>query len=248
MKSLQTLKNHIDTRNSTALVGMSAPAQPAICFEPDDNVRTLFNNLFRQLRVIFPAITAHIKTQAELDELRQQWTRAFAENGINSKSVIEIGLQRARMSESPFLPSPGQFVVWCREGATQLAGLPDAEAVMDEFRRYSKNRGQYPSAEIFPWSHPVMYWIVTDMRHAMYQYNHTDSELLKFADRHLSKWGKKLLSGQPVPAPKVQLPNLKRPPTTVAEKGLSTPETEAKGKAWLDEIRLRSAWKNITTK
>ncbi|RLM26522.1 hypothetical protein BIY29_05550 [Brenneria alni] len=247
MKSLRSLKKHIDAHNGAALASMSSPVQPAICFEPDDNVRSLFNNLFRQLRVIFPAISAHIKTQAELDELRQQWTRAFAENGINSKLVIDVGLQRARISESPFLPSPGQFVVWCREGATQLAGLPSAEDVMAEFRRYSKNRGQFSSAEEFPWSHPVMYWIVTDMRQAMYQYNHTDGELLKFAERQLSKWGKKILSGQPIPAPKVQIPNLKRPPPTVAEKGLSTPETEAKGKAWLDALRQRNARKNITT-
>ncbi|NKI74183.1 DNA replication protein [Dickeya sp. CFBP 2040] len=247
MKSIQSIQRHVGNRNSAALAAMAAPQQNPICFEPDANVRQLFNSLFRQLRVIFPAVNAHIKTQAELDELRQQWTRAFAENGINTPVLIQVGLQRARLSETPFLPSPGQFIAWCREGGSQLAGLPDVDAVMAEFQRYSAQRGFYATPECFPWSAPIMFWLVTDMRRAMLQYNHTTDELRKVAERLLKKWEKKVMTGQPIPAPKTQLADLRRPPTIGAELGIATAETDVRGQEFLNAIRARHPRRNTTT-
>lgn len=247
MKGIQSIQRHVGNRNGAALAAMSAPQQNPICFEPDANVRQLFNGLFQQLRVIFPAVNAHIKTQAELDELRQQWTRAFAENGINTAALIQMGLRRARLSESPFLPSPGQFIAWCREGSSQLAGLPDVESVMAEFQRYSAQRGFYATPECFPWSVPIMFWLVTDMRRAMLQYNHTAGELRKVAERLLKQWEKKILAGQPIPAPKTQLADLRRPPTIGAEQGIATEKTEARGQEFLNAIRARHSRGNATT-
>ncbi|STQ44533.1 Replication protein P [Ewingella americana] len=50
---------------------------------------------------------------------------AFAENGIRSREQLSAGMQFARASGTPFGPSPGQFIEWCKKGAHKAAGLPD---------------------------------------------------------------------------------------------------------------------------
>ncbi|UKY39252.1 hypothetical protein KFZ74_22465 (plasmid) [Pantoea dispersa] len=47
---------------------------------------------------------------------------AFVENGIASKEQLSAGVQRARTSGSPFWPSPGEFIQWCRKGEYSAAG------------------------------------------------------------------------------------------------------------------------------
>ncbi|WP_252099189.1 replication protein P, partial [Escherichia coli] len=37
----------------------------------------------------------------------------------------------ARRQNRPFLPSPGQFVAWCREEASVIAGLPNVSELVD---------------------------------------------------------------------------------------------------------------------
>ncbi|WP_407568592.1 replication protein P [Pantoea sp. GABEPS69] len=34
-------------------------------------------------------------------------------------------MKHARASGSPFRPSPGQFINWCKDGENGAAGLPD---------------------------------------------------------------------------------------------------------------------------
>jgi hypothetical protein len=67
---------------------------------------------------------------------KQQWIATFAENGIRSREQLVAGMQKARASVSPFWPSPGQFVAWCREGKGPL-GVSPAD-VMAEFWKWRK--------------------------------------------------------------------------------------------------------------
>ncbi|HHO0151471.1 TPA: replication protein P, partial [Enterobacter asburiae] len=129
----------------------------------------LVDSLFRQLKQIFPASTqTNLKTDADEKTAKRQWIAAFSENGIRTREQLSAGVRHARASESPFWPSPGQFIKWCKDSGTVLGiGLAD---VMNEFHRYSREKGLHTGgAEAFPWSHDVMYWIVTDTRRAMYQ-------------------------------------------------------------------------------
>jgi len=127
----------------------------------------LFNEVFSQLRVIFPALNATIKTRQALDDMRRQWVRAFAEQGIHSNQQIQAGLCIAREQQSPFAPSPGQFVEWCGQGLARLWQLPDEQTLMREFRTYCARRGGYPSAEDYPFSSDALYWLVTTLYDAM---------------------------------------------------------------------------------
>ena len=205
------------------------------------DARMLFNRFFQKLRIIFPSTVNNIKTQDELDELRRQWTTAFAENRVVNWQQIELGLQRARRCKRPFLPSPGVFIAWIREGQNQRAGLPDVDSVMAEFHRYCALRDNYASPEQFPWKAPVMYWIVVDLRRAMLQYKHPEAIIRKMAERQLKHWLKKIHAGQEVPKPMVRLPDQRLPETTGAKLGLVNARTEAQGRAMLNAIRQRVA-------
>lgn len=74
----------------------------------------VLNVVIKSLRSIFPGWKAAIKTQVELDNLKQQWLIAFIENNIKTDTQIQRGLAAARLSTSSFLPSIGQFIDWCK--------------------------------------------------------------------------------------------------------------------------------------
>lgn len=180
----------------------------------NNEIEKNFNILFMQLKQVFPAITTLIKTQLDLDEFKNQWLLAFKENGIRRIEQFNAGMVIARKQNSPFVPSPGQFIAWCKEEQSSLLGLPTVNQVMKEFKRYNANRLDYQSAELFPWAYPIMYWIVTDLRKNMLQYNQSGLEVEKRAEYLLNQWVKKLSRGEKVPEIRVQIENKVATPYT----------------------------------
>ena len=80
--------------------------------------------------------------------------------------------------------------------------------VMNEFHRYSREKGMHTGgAERFPWSHPVMYWVVTDTRRAMYQRQLSEAETEKYAAKKLEDWALKVAAGEQIPSPVLALEN-----------------------------------------
>lgn len=63
---------------------------------------------------------------------------AFLENGITTMEQVNAGMRHARASESPFWPSHGQFIKWCKDSKMVLGVTIDD--VMAEFHRYSKEK------------------------------------------------------------------------------------------------------------
>lgn len=177
--------------------------------ESERFVASVINHLFLQLQVVFPAAMAAFKPGAELDELRRQWTRALVEAGTTSPEQIAAGMKIARQQTRPFLPSPGQFVAWCRDGALGLPTLDEAE---EEFKNYCRNRDLYSCPTQYPWRHDVLYWIVPDVHRQMRQYNYTAGEVRKSLDARLQKWAAKLARGETIPPRRVQIENKSRPP------------------------------------
>ncbi|WP_145517485.1 replication protein P [Yersinia mollaretii] len=207
----------------------------------------LVDALFRQLKQVFPAASlVNLRSEQEESAAKKQWIAAFAENGICTREQLSAGMRHARSIESPFWPSPGQFIGWCKQGARQAAGLPDVDAVMVEFQRYCARRDGFDSPEQFPWQAPVLYWIVIEMRTAMLQYNHSETDLRKMAERKLKSWAKRIDAGYAVPQPVLQLPDLQPPETIGGRLGQVTARTEALGKAMLDSIRQRIASESKT--
>ena len=157
----------------------------------------IFNVLFTQLKATFPAVMATIRTQEDLNEFRRQWLLALGENGIVSIEQVNAGMRIARRQEKPFMPSPGQFVAWCREGKGPL-GI-SAQDVMDEFWKWRKLVFRYPTSEQYPWSQPVMYHICLELRRRGVDRQMTERELLAEAGELLGSWERRVASGKPIP-------------------------------------------------
>lgn len=156
----------IQNRDGEALSRMSGYEHQ---YTNNDNVvnmsaERLVDALFKQLKQLFPAaVVTNLKTPEQEVAAKQQWIAAFAEGGIRTREQVSAGMRHARASDSPFWPSPGQFIKWCKDSKMVLGVTIDD--VMTEFHRYSKEKSLYPGGpERFPWRHPVMYWVVCDTR------------------------------------------------------------------------------------
>lgn len=178
-----------------------AHGMPEIQDEPPEaeieKTAAIFNALFTQLKVTFPAVMATIRTQDDLNEFRRQWLLAFGENGIVSIEQVNAGMRIARRQEKPFMPSPGQFVAWCREGRGPL-GI-SSQDVMDEFWKWRKLVFRYPTSEQYPWSQPVMYHICLELRRRGVDRQMTEREILAEAGELLGSWERRVASGKPIP-------------------------------------------------
>ncbi|WP_291971364.1 replication protein P [Candidatus Symbiopectobacterium sp.] len=145
---LSAIKNR-DGKSLAALYG-GQPGNVQAIVNPD--AERLVDALFRQLKQVFPASTqTNLRTDADESAAKKQWIATFAENGIRTREQLSAGMRHARASASPFWPSPGQFIEWCKQGEISKYGLSDADELYDMVMKYSAERGLYGSAEKYPW-------------------------------------------------------------------------------------------------
>ncbi|EOV0796544.1 replication protein P [Yersinia enterocolitica] len=199
----------IQNRDGQSLQQMYAADKPKQ--QVPEQAAQIFNELFRQLKAAFPALMTSIKDQSDLNELRRQWVLAFIENGITSIDQVNAGMKIARQQDTPFLPSPGQFIAWCKQGATRAAGLPDADELYDMVMDYAKRRDMFSSAEAFPWPSNPAYWMVTKLYSQQRVQGLSEQDLRKRCGKELADMSKRIESGEPIPAPVVQIPKLHIP-------------------------------------
>ncbi|MHA1055764.1 replication protein P [Enterobacter mori] len=164
--------------------------------EQTQQVAQIINGLFVQLAAAFPASLVN-RRQEEVNEIRRQWVLAFKENGINTIEQVEAGMRMVRRQERPFLPSPGQFIKWCREGRCVL-GITTAD-VMAEYWKWRKLVFRYSSSEQYPWPKPVYYHICLELRRRGTDGQLSHKELAREADEILDLWEKRVLAGKPIP-------------------------------------------------
>ena len=165
--------------------------------QQEEQAALVFNELFRQIRAAFPASMSAFRTQADLDEFRRQWMLSFAENGITTLAQVSAGMRMARRQERPFLPSPGQFVAWCKEACGSLGVT--AQDVIAEYKKWRNESYRYENSEKYPWRAPVMYHICVELKRLGYERQLNHAELEQEAGRQLAKWEKRVADGKPVP-------------------------------------------------
>lgn len=216
---MSNLTQIIAARDSSALARMAGSVpKPAKMVNPD--AEKMVDALFSNLKQVFPAaVSTTLKNPGDEAAAKRQWIAAFAENGIRTKQQLSAGMQHARASESPFWPSPGQFIAWCKQGAIRAAGLPDDESLYDMVLDYSARRGMFKSPEAFPWQSNAAYWMVTKLYSEMRANNLSESELRKRCGKELTAMSRRLEAGEQIPAPVVQIPKLHLPMSS--ERGLS---------------------------
>ncbi len=168
-----------------------------------EQVAQIINGVFTQLFATFPAALAG-RDQNEMNEIRRQWVMAFAENGITTLEQVAAGMRVARRQAKPFLPSPGQFVAWCKD-EMRAFGL-SVDDVMAEFRQWQRLIFKYPSSEHYPWPQPVLYHICLELRRRSTDGQLSEKELKVVAVEVLAYWEKRVDAGQPIPPVRRSLP------------------------------------------
>lgn len=92
----------------------------------DDQTGEVVEKIFRQLQGIFPAYKQAWPDDKALNAARRNWTMALIDAGISDIEQVRYAILQCRRSGSPFAPSVGQFIAWCKPSPEQL-GLPAAE-------------------------------------------------------------------------------------------------------------------------
>ncbi|EJT4817582.1 phage replication protein [Citrobacter freundii] len=185
-----------DSEMLSRMTGDSYDGRKVVNADAEKLVDMLFENLIQ----VFPASTqTNLRTDADIRVAKQQWIAAFAESGITSREQLSAGMQKARSSQSPFWPSPGQFISWCREGSGALGVCVDD--IMSEYWRWRKLVFLYPTSEQFPWKdkNPLYYHVCLELRRRGTEGQFSEKELIRAAGDILHDWEKRVLSGKPVP-------------------------------------------------
>ncbi|PHM37156.1 replication protein P [Xenorhabdus innexi] len=198
----RNLVTAIKNRDGAALSQLSAGQQPNRQPVVNENAERLVNVLFENLKQVFPAATqTNLRNASDETLAKQQWIAAFAENGVRTKEQISAGMRQARASESPFWPSPGLFVTWCKQGEAIAIGLPTEDELYEVFRDYCQHRGWGN----YEWPSSACYWMVTKIHAEMMRQNLTDSEVKKLCGRELKVMAKRIQAGEKIPEPITQI-------------------------------------------
>lgn len=189
----------INNRDGAAMASI-ARGNPEHGRVVNSDAERLVDALFMQLKQIFPAATqTNLRSDADERVAKQQWIAAFSENGIRTRKQLSAGMQKARSSQSPFWPSPGQFISWCREGSGALGVSVDD--IMGEYWRWRKLVFRYPTSEQFPWrdKNPLYYHVCLELRRRGTEGQLSEKELIRAAGDILHDWEKRALAGKPIP-------------------------------------------------
>ncbi len=189
-------------------------------------VAQIINGVFSQLLATFPASLAN-RDQNELNEIRRQWVLAFRENGITTMEQVNAGMRVARRQNRPFLPSPGQFVAWCREEASVTAGLPNASELVDMVYGIAGNAGPIRMQSLIRGNQTrTTGWLPTCIKNVANAL--TDSELRRKAADELAHMTARINRGEAIPEPVKQLPVMGGRPLNRAQALTKIAEIKAK--------------------
>ncbi|MCX8984822.1 replication protein P [Citrobacter portucalensis] len=101
-------------------------------------------------------------------------------------------------------PDLAEFVTLVAECDGGALGLKVSD-VMAEYKRWRNESYRYSCSEEFPWRHPVMYQICTELRRTGVERQMTQPELERHAAGQLAKWEKHLVDGKPIPPVRKQI-------------------------------------------
>ena len=110
----------------------------------------IVNQLFAELKSIFPAWKHSFPEAQDLADAKRTWTKAFIENRVKSMQQVQQGLRKARGAGSPHFPSVGQFIKWCQPEPSDF-GLPDEREAYFEALANASEFGRKK------WSHPAVF-------------------------------------------------------------------------------------------
>ena len=117
--------------------------------EPSDDDRKIINRLFESLTAMFPGSQSQLSDPEMVRTMKRTWLQAIVANGVATEDHIRRGLLNASKHTSPFLPSVGQFIAWCKPAPTALPehkqlpkGIRNDELAMESLAEAMKILGK----------------------------------------------------------------------------------------------------------
>ena len=115
--------------------------------EYTDADRVLINMLFKRLTAIYPAWKQAYSSDGAVKEAKRAWMDAFINNNVTDLGLIKEGLRYCERDTTPFLPSVGQFMSWCFEGAEHTRRINEAAK---RYREQQEMANHYSTQCLFP--------------------------------------------------------------------------------------------------
>ena len=75
------------------------------------------NQIFYNLKLIFPAWRQNFKTEREILATKELWLNTLIDENITTQEQIDRALKGAKLADSAFFPSIGQFIKWSKKDA-----------------------------------------------------------------------------------------------------------------------------------
>jgi len=94
--------------------------------QPSRESAEVINWLFKELRSNFTAFKQAWPDQESYTQAKKTWLKAFVLSGINRIEQLQHGLNKCYLMEKPFVPTPGEFIAWCKPSPQDL-GFPSPE-------------------------------------------------------------------------------------------------------------------------
>ena len=78
------------------------------------------NQIFYNLKLIFPAWRQNFKTEREILATKELWLNTLIDENITTQEQIDRALKGAKLADSAFFPSIGQFIKWSKKDAPRV--------------------------------------------------------------------------------------------------------------------------------
>jgi hypothetical protein len=168
--------------------------------ETSSTLVSAINDLFKELRSIRSAWRQAWPDKETYQASKRQWFKAFIEEGVCTQGQINFGMTQVRKQPGDFIPSPGQFIEWCKP-TPEMLGLPPLAAAHREACR-NAHPGMAGQGK---WSHDAVWHAAKEC--GFESLNRLDSTLsLKLFERNYTITIRRLLAGQPLQAMPKALP------------------------------------------
>lgn len=140
------------------------------------------------------------------------WKRALS--GLNSDQfdlIFKFCIERCS-NGNPWPPELSDVISMLSDKLVDANafGIPFDEMLRD-FNKYLARRCHYHSAEMYPFRHPVQYWIFTDLRQKVYDLRLTEAEVEKRLNKMIRMWSERVQRGEVIPKPTLRLEDKTRP-------------------------------------
>lgn len=192
-----------------SLIGREPHYQAPTKQEIPSQVARFVDRLFTRLKAIFPAWKSAFATENDYNEAKIIWLEALVNNGITTAEQFKQGIVQAEKSATPFFPSVGQFITWCKLVDYSALGLPDETTLLARVKAFQGYGMDH--LDKFKFQSNAEYWLITTLYCRCKTSEWSDKQLADGVAKELVKMAKRIKQGESIPAPQITLPKATEP-------------------------------------